>query len=85
MTAVEAEIKLSVADEFGLPPLTDPDGDVFAAPRRPSSCDATYFDTDDLRLARAGASLRDAQRRGMDREAADLARRRRSLDRDEII
>ncbi len=55
---VEREVKLAVAPDFVLPPLTDPGGDVFAAPEEILELDATYYDTDDFRLSRAGASLR---------------------------
>jgi CHAD domain-containing protein len=54
----EREIKLAVPAEFTLPPLTDPGGDVFAAPTETLELHATYFDTADLRLARVGASVR---------------------------
>src|SRR5262249_44094938 len=54
----EREIKLAAPADFVLPPLTDPGGDVFAEPSETVVLDATYFDTDDLRLARSGASLR---------------------------
>jgi CHAD domain-containing protein len=59
VSAAEREIKLAVPAEFTLPPLTDPGGDVFAAPVDTLELTARYFDTDDLRLARFGASLRD--------------------------
>ena len=58
MTSEEREVKLAVPSEFVLPPLTDPAGDVFAAPTETLDLHATYFDTHDLRLSRAGASLR---------------------------
>lgn len=55
---VEREIKLAVSPDFVLPPLTDPGGDVFAAPEETLELHATYFDTADFRLSRAGASVR---------------------------
>jgi CHAD domain-containing protein len=54
----EREVKLGVPAEFELPPLSDPASDVFAAPTDTLELHATYFDTRDLRLSRAGASLR---------------------------
>ncbi len=56
--SVEREVKLAVSPDFVLPPLTDPGGDVFAAPDESFELHATYFDTADYRLSRAGASLR---------------------------
>ena len=58
MSGVEAEIKLEAPDEFSLPDLDDPGADVLSQPAETVELDATYFDTTDLRLARAGASLR---------------------------
>ncbi|HEY8217217.1 MAG TPA: CYTH and CHAD domain-containing protein, partial [Acidimicrobiia bacterium] len=58
MSSAEREIKLAVAEEFTLPPLTDPGGDVFAGPPETLELSARYFDTEDLRLSRVGASLR---------------------------
>ena len=55
---IEREVKLAVSAEFVLPPLTDPGGDVFAGPEETIELRATYFDTDDYRLSRAGASVR---------------------------
>jgi CHAD domain-containing protein len=56
--AVEREVTLAVPSDFVLPPLTDPGGDVFAAPEETLELQATYFDTTDYRLSRAGASVR---------------------------
>jgi CHAD domain-containing protein len=56
--ATEREVKLAVSPDFVLPPLSDPGGDVFAGPEETVELRATYFDTDDFRLSRAGASLR---------------------------
>jgi CHAD domain-containing protein len=55
---LEREIKLSVAPSFRLPALGDGGEGVEAVPAPPQRLSATYFDTDDLRLARWGASLR---------------------------
>ena len=55
---IEREVKLAVSPEFVLPSLTDPGGDVFAGPEETLELRATYFDTDDYRLSRAGASVR---------------------------
>jgi CHAD domain-containing protein len=54
----EREIKLAAPPGFHLPPLTDPGSDIFERTPRTIELDATYYDTDDLRLARAGALLR---------------------------
>jgi CHAD domain-containing protein len=56
--ALEREVKLGVWPGFELPALDDlPDG---LEPKRlkPKRLEATYYDTPDARLARAGASLR---------------------------
>jgi len=53
----EREAKLSPPPGFRLPDL-DGCGGLAAVGRDPLLLQATYFDTDDLRLARAGASLR---------------------------
>jgi CHAD domain-containing protein len=53
----EREAKLSPPPGFRLPELDGSSG-LTAVARDPLLLQATYFDTDDLRLARAGASLR---------------------------
>ena len=58
MSTTEREIKLVPSAEFHLPPLTDPGGGVFASPESVRTLVATYFDTEDLRITRSGASLR---------------------------
>jgi CHAD domain-containing protein len=58
MKVREREIKLLAPADFELPPLTDAAVDVFARPRERVELDATYYDTPDLRLARAGATVR---------------------------
>ena len=58
MSNREREIKLAAPPGFHLPPLTDPGSDVFERTPSTIELDATYYDTDDLRLARAGALLR---------------------------
>lgn len=55
---VEREIKLATPPGFRLPPLTDPGGGVFASPETTATLTAVYYDTADLRITRAGASLR---------------------------
>ena len=55
---LEREIKLVVTPSFRLPALGDRFEGVEAVPAQPQRLSATYFDTDDLRLARWGASLR---------------------------
>ncbi|MEX2268249.1 MAG: CYTH and CHAD domain-containing protein [Acidimicrobiia bacterium] len=54
----EREVKLAVPPSFRLPPLTDPGGGVFEGTPETLELDARYYDTSDLRLARAGALLR---------------------------
>lgn len=54
----EREVKLAVPASFRLPPLTDAGGGVFEGTPETVELDARYFDTSDLRLARAGALLR---------------------------
>src|SRR5262245_41790527 len=56
---LEEERKYDVGDAFTLPDLSTcvPDGGRLIV-RPPQKLRATYFDTADLRLARAGASLR---------------------------
>jgi len=54
----EREVKLLAPAAFELPPLDDPDADVFTGRTERLELDATYFDTPDLRLARCGATVR---------------------------
>ncbi len=58
MTVVEREIKLAAPPAIALPPLSDPLAGVVAEPAGTLHLLATYYDTEDLRLTRAGASLR---------------------------
>jgi CHAD domain-containing protein len=58
VTVVEREIKLAAPPAVVLPPLSDPLAGVVAEPAGTRYLLATYYDTADLRLARAGASLR---------------------------
>ncbi len=55
---LEREVKLAVSPEFRLPLLTDRAAGVIAGAARDIEMTATYYDTEDLRLSRAGASLR---------------------------
>src|SRR4051794_7775874 len=55
---IEREVKLAAWGGFAVPPLDDVDPDVTVAPLKTKKLDATYYDTRDLRLARAGVSLR---------------------------
>ena len=55
---LEREVKLAAWGGFAVPPLDDVAPDVGAAPLKTKKLDATYYDTRDLRLARAGVSLR---------------------------
>jgi CHAD domain-containing protein len=56
--AVEREIKLLASPELVMPDLTDVIEDVSPTPPIVQTMEATYYDTDDLRLTAAGASLR---------------------------
>lgn len=58
MSVVEREIKLAVTADFRLPFFTDPAHGVTAGHEETLELAATYFDTRDLRISRAGASLR---------------------------
>ena len=58
MTVIEREIKLAAPPAHALPPLSDPLAGVVAEPQSTELLLAIYYDTDDLRLTRAGASLR---------------------------
>jgi CHAD domain-containing protein len=58
VSTVEREIKLGAPDGFQLPTLDDADAEIIAAAEDTAELQATYFDTADLRLSRAGASLR---------------------------
>ncbi len=49
--------RLAIPPEYRLPPLTDTGGDVFEGPASAVRTLTTYWDTEDLRLVRAGASL----------------------------
>jgi inorganic triphosphatase YgiF len=53
----EREVKLAVADDFVLPPLSDLDG-LVAVDAGEQLLRAVYWDTDDLELARAGVGVR---------------------------
>jgi len=58
VTVVEREVKLAAPATGPLPTLSDPLAGVVAEPAGTQQLLACYFDTDDLRLTRAGASLR---------------------------
>jgi len=58
VTIVERELKLAAPPATVLPPLSDPLAGVVAEPAGTQQLVASYFDTDDLRLTRARASLR---------------------------
>ncbi|HEV8627860.1 MAG TPA: CYTH and CHAD domain-containing protein [Acidimicrobiia bacterium] len=55
---LEREVKLAAWGGFALPPLDDVAPDITVEPLKVKKLDATYYDTRDLRLARAGVSLR---------------------------
>jgi CHAD domain-containing protein len=54
----ERELKFTVDEQFVLPPIDQLDPSLRADTAETVRLCATYYDTDDLRLARAGASLR---------------------------
>ena len=56
--AVEHEQKLAAAPDFEVPDLAGVVKGVAAVPLTAQQLDATYYDTDDLRLARSGISVR---------------------------
>ena len=55
---LEREVKLAAWGGFVLPALDDVAPDVTVEALKTKKLDATYYDTRDLRLARAGVSLR---------------------------
>lgn len=55
---IEREVKLAAWGGFALPALDDLMPDLTVEPLKLKKLDATYYDTRDLRLARAGVSLR---------------------------
>jgi CHAD domain-containing protein len=55
---IEREVKLAAWGGFALPALDDVVPDLSVEPLKTKKLDATYYDTKDLRLARAGVSLR---------------------------
>src|SRR5438270_5927544 len=58
MGKIEREVKLAAWGGFSLPALDDLGPDVTVEPLKTKKLDATYYDTRDLRLPRAGVSLR---------------------------
>lgn len=56
--ALELEAKLTAPDAFSLPDLGVLGGGLAGEPRPTQDLDATYYDTADLRLARAGVTVR---------------------------
>jgi CHAD domain-containing protein len=58
MAKTEREVKLAAWGGFALPALDDVAPDVTVEALKAKKLDATYYDTRDLRLARAGVSLR---------------------------
>src|SRR5688572_19488878 len=55
---IEREVKLAAWGGFALPALDDLLPELTVEPLKLKKLDATYYDTSDLRLARAGVSLR---------------------------
>ncbi|HJS49659.1 MAG TPA: hypothetical protein VJ745_05000, partial [Gaiellaceae bacterium] len=58
MTTTEREVKLAASPSFRMPSLEGLADGITASPREPERLSTTYFDTDDLRLARWGVSVR---------------------------
>lgn len=58
MTTIEREVKLAASPSFRMPSLEGLAEGITASPREPERLSTTYFDTDDLRLARWGVSVR---------------------------
>ena len=56
--AIETEAKLAAFPGFEAPPLSQVEDGVDALPQPPMTMDARYFDADDLRLLRAGITMR---------------------------
>jgi CHAD domain-containing protein len=54
----EREVKLAMPAGFVLPSLADPLAGIFEQPTEALELDATYYDTEDLRITRSGASIR---------------------------
>ena len=61
---IEREVKLAASPTFRMPPLDDLGDDVLVIPHDPARLETVYFDTEDLRLARWGISLRHRQGQG---------------------
>ena len=61
---IEREVKLAASSTFRMPPLDDLDDDVLVIAHDPARLETVYFDTDDLRLARWGISLRHREGQG---------------------
>ena len=65
MTAtLEREVKLAASPAFRMPSLDGLGDDVLTIPRDPERLQTVYFDTQDLRLARWGVSLRHREGQG---------------------
>ncbi len=79
----EREVKLAPAPGFRLPDLTGVAPDVEAGTSETIELHATYFDTADLRLARAGASLRHRSDEGWTVKLPEPGARRELLTRQE--
>lgn len=60
----EREVKLGASPAFRMPSLDELGDDVLTIPRDPERLETVYFDTDDLRLARWGVSLRHREGQG---------------------
>jgi CHAD domain-containing protein len=60
----EREVKLAAEQSFALPPIDDLVGGITARTYEPEWLSTTYFDSEDLRLARWGLSLRHREGQG---------------------
>lgn len=82
---IEHEVKLAVWPGFVLPPLDDVVPGALAVPAAEKRQDAVYHDTPDLRLARAGITLRHRSDDGWTLKLPDRGGEGPGIRRDEII
>jgi CHAD domain-containing protein len=82
---IENEVKLGAPPAFRLPPLEDVHEAVHALARPDVVLQATYYDTPDLRLTRAGASLRHRSNDGWTVKLPTDARNGDALQRSEFV
>jgi CHAD domain-containing protein len=82
---IERETKLAVGPGFRLPGLADLHGGVHAEPSEPARTHTTYWDTEDLRLARWGVSLRFREGQGWTLKLPDEEDHGEATVREEIV